>query len=258
MPVALSAIEELSHRASTLDWGDTEAAMTLYFQLKRLLKGEGAHPHARGILVTVCRIIGYRSEAIEQLEILDRSWIPDGSPLCLNTLGQLLQFGFTARGITRAQKLMEALPTLQPHQVECLTYAGLMVADLPMLERLAHLGSIKAAVYLKRISPLTVAPHLAALQEITLNKAAPYMVGAEFSVDDDPETGAPRFVMRLLIDGSLIHASDLFDRIHETQGAHATRFPGQGVDWWPHYFVDVKAAPRHASIPAKARAQKAA
>lgn len=259
MPVALSATEELSRRACTLDWGDTEAAMTLYFQLKSLLKGDQSkHLPARDALVTVCRIIGYRSEAIEHLTILDRSWVPDGSPLCLNTQGQLLQFGFTAQGMARARKLMEAVPTPLPHQRESLVYSGLMAADHRMLERLAVQGSERAASYLQRVGPLPVAPHLAALQEVTLVEAAPYMMGANFTVEDDPETGAPYFAMTLLIDGSHIHALDLFDRIHEAQGAYAAKFPGQGVDWWPHYFVDVKAAPRHSSIPAKARTREAA
>jgi hypothetical protein len=126
------------------------------------------------------------------------------------------------------------------------------------LSKLAAIGSKAAKNFINHTMHLSVDPHLADLQLIALRTAAPYMMGVEIRIYNDPETGASLFTTTLITDGAQIHPSDLFDQIHEAQGEYAAGFPDQSVDWWPNYFVDVKAAPRHHSIRAKARMRKAA
>ncbi len=258
MPVAVSKVVELSKRVSALDWGDVDAAMELYFQIKAIIKADSRDLRARGLLVTVCQTVGYRDEAVHCLEILDRSWVPDGGALSLNTQGQLIQLGFVERGTDCARQLMEALSTLSPVQKELLTLTALATADRQLIRQLSEKGADGAIRYIKNISILSVEKHLPQLQKVALQIASEYLIGITVGISDDPETGIPCFRATLLIDSSLIHPSDLFDQIHDAQGQYAANFSEESVDWWPNYFVEVKAAPRHHSIPAKPRVRKAA
>jgi hypothetical protein len=259
MPVAVSKAQELHERACALDWGDADAAMALYFQLKSALRSDAGALAIRDALVTTCQIIGYRNEAIEHLEMLDRSWMNAGPALALNAQGWLVNFGFIERGLTRANQLLEALTAPNPEDIKQLAYTAVLTCDQRLLSRLSALDSPSVKNFTAHVGHLSVRPHLPKLQSLALGAAAAYLMNVRIkAADEDPETGTPCFTTTLVIDGSLIHPSDLFDQIHDAQGQYAANFQAESVDWWPHYFVDVKAAPRHHSIPAKPRMRKAA
>lgn len=251
-------------KLALLTLGDADEAMRLYYDLGRLAKARPSDVNLRTAMAASCRIIGYRQQAVDHLMAADSLWSSADLVTQSRIANLLRQLGFSALALKRAKLLAAIPPALQPAAIaQNNALTAIQFGDLDFMQQVARqeqdtIHPKNAMEILRAATEAGFTTHLFALQRIVAEIAAPYSVGAEFGLPIHPDDGTEFFNATLHIDGALIHRFDLSDQVQTALEAYATAYLADWPDWWWRYFVDISSAPRHVSIPAKARAKVAA
>lgn len=252
------------NRLATLDLGDSEAAMQIYFELKRLAAARPGDVDLRTAMAHACQIIGYRDEAVDHLLAADALWGSADLATRSRISNLLRAFGMAEPALKRARQL-SALPLMQqpPGLLQNNALAATQFGDVSLLERVAQL-EIESGVpaysieVLSALKELGLIDFFGKLQTLVSSILHDYVVNASFGLPVHPDDGLIFFSGTFQIDGSEIHRFDLDDQVQDALDAFAAIHLSDMPDWWWRYSVVLTTAPRHASILPKPRMKAAA
>jgi hypothetical protein len=252
------------NKLASLGFGHADAAMIIYFDLKGLAVRQPSNVDVRTAMAQACQLIGYRQEAVAHLLAAEALWSTAGLVTQSRIANLLRALGFAEFALKRAKTLAN-LPLNQqkPEIVQNNALAAIQFGDLDFLQQVASQERESGYPgYANEV--LTAAPidqwiaHFGPMQMIVSEIVAPYVMNTSFGTPVHPDDGTMFLKSVIDIDGSLIHRFDLDDQVQAALESYAADHITDWPDWWWRYFVEISAAPRHASIPAKARARAAA
>lgn len=263
-PVPASKAVELFNRLAELELGDVETAMAMYFDLRSIVRKQPSDPTGRIALAEACRIIGYRDQALEHLDVADQLWSGAAFAVRNSIAGLMGKMGQAKRSRERFVELICAQEANKyPTVIWNTGSTGFLCGDIGLLNQASHREQQSgiepyAGTILSALDALELKPLFPSVQAVVTECVGPCLMDFEFAVQTHPDDGRSFISFKCIIDGSKIYRWDLAELINERLEAVFEQQPTPIADWWWRYSVSVEEAPRHASIPAAPRSRRAA
>lgn len=260
MPVALAKSDEIWNQLVSLDFGDVEAAMAVYFRTMGASRSGSPDAALSACLARACQLVGKHDEGVDHILAANARWSTAKPAVRWGIACLLADFGLKELALSCASRFL----TDPEMPWENLTRIAVQYGDLDLVAQVIQKSGYEkdkqhAIDYLDNISEMGLTQVFSDLQSATMEVVGPYLIGTEeVGTFIQPDEGTLAFSMRLLIDGAKINRFDLSDRLQDRLDAFTISHFGGDASWQWKYAVQIATAPRHPSIPAAARSRIAA